>query len=216
MEKVCKYCGVVHAGPQSFCDGCGGALPAAAAPKAPKPPQPRKIIGAAIGLAVLVVAVLVVSNWLSGPQQVEIVAMPGQKYPMEVPTDTAAAAEQHRYLQTANLKAAHSIVIPLRLMLNEHRMFTGEYPADFATMRMDPDDLSDGEFVTAVTLEPGGVLVAHLDATKFGKKEFLRLAPRDVMGGTRTRWDCTTSIPDDARISIPGDTQCPFDAGLAR
>ena len=86
-------------------------------------------------------------------------------------------------------------------MLTNYRMSEGIYPARFTDLRIDPAELNDGEYITGVTLEPGGVLVAHLESSVFGDNALFRLAPTDVMAGTRTRWNCTTTVPDEDRVS---------------
>ncbi|NNF61790.1 MAG: hypothetical protein HKN06_10755, partial [Gammaproteobacteria bacterium] len=217
MDVVCTYCGVAHPQPQSFCNGCGGALPAARQrTEAPSQRLPgrRKLIAAALGLTTLVVIGSVIANRLSGPQQVEIVNLPGATPVTPMADVTASGAEQHRYITTARFAAAYTTVHQLRMFLTQYRMEQGNYPQDFSDLRIDPDELSDGEHVTAVTLQPGGVLVAHLEPTHFGDDAVFRLTPRDVMAGTRTRWDCTTTIPDKDRLGGPGHIPCKFSAEL--
>lgn len=220
MEIVCHYCGVAHASVQSFCNGCGGALPVSD-PQSRQEKTPlswRHMVGAVVGLALVATAVLVIASRLSGPQQVEIVNVAGAQVEPQlaamVSTGTPSTAAQKKYVINAQFTAAYISIQALRMMLNEYRMMEGDYPADFTAMRIDPAELTDGEYVTGVALQPGGVLVVSLESSVFGNNAVLKLTPTDVMAGTRTRWDCTTSVPDDDRISGPGGIPCPFDPGL--
>ncbi len=212
MEIVCNYCGVNHPERQSFCNGCGSALP-----------PPGEVRDTTVGtneaggrkgllIAAGVIAVLVTGVLLFGyrdvPQKVEVVNF-ADAAPVVAASDlTASGADQRRYLITARFSAAYSTVTTLRMMLLNHRMTTGEYPSDFAELGVDESELTDGEYVTGVSLRPGGIMVAQLDSRQFGSGATLTLTPRDVMAGTRTRWDCTTTIPEEDRLSGPGHIPC--------
>lgn len=217
MEIVCTYCGVAHASPQSFCNGCGGALPAAQHRPEASPHRMlsrRTLAAAAIGLTALVIVGSLIANRMSGPQQVEIVNLPDTTPVVPMADVTASGAEQHRYVTTARFAAAYTTVHELQMLLLQYRMEQGDYPADLSELRIDPAELTDGEHVTGVLLKPGGVLVTYLEPSHFGDDALFRLTPRDVMAGTRTRWDCTTTIPDEERLKGPGHIPCKFSPDL--
>ena len=213
---ICTWCGVSHPQPQSHCNGCGGDLPPPE--PAPVPPAPTRqrnlIVGAAAALVLLVVAT-VVANRLSGPQPVEIVSVAPGALGQIKPPDFEPGSTEHRYLMTANLSGAIAAISPLRMYLMEFRQMEGRYPERFDEVGLTAADLSDGRFVTSVSLREGGRLLASLDPSEFGDAALLELRPVDVMGGTQTRWECRTTVPDAARIKTPGSLPCPFAAEIA-
>ena len=158
------------------------------------------------------------ANKLSGPQQVNVVAMPLPSAVSTLPA-TAPAFEtgsiEHRHLMNAHFAGAYMAISPLRMLLLEFRQMEGDYPQNFAQVGLDASELVDGRYVTGVELLRGGVLRARLDATTFGNNAVLVLTPVDVMAGTQTRWQCTTSIPDDVRIAVPGSMECSYDSRAA-
>ncbi len=213
---ICTYCGVAHAQAQTHCSGCGGNLPA---PQERDDPRPRRrnVAAAVVGAAVLLTVVLVVANRLSGPQKVEIVATRSGPAGASVePPQFEAGSLEQRYLTNANLAGAIAAVSPLRMLLMEYRQMEGRYPASFSDLGVAESDLADGRFVAAVTLTEGGALLATLEAGVFGEGALLELRPVDVMAGMQTRWDCRTTVPDDARVDMPGSFQCPYDDALSR
>ncbi|MDJ0701568.1 MAG: hypothetical protein QNJ07_17110 [Woeseiaceae bacterium] len=219
MDVVCPYCGVANASAHSLCHGCGGALPASTQATGQRAEQSgqRKLIGAFLGLGALVIvaaAAAVLANRLAGPQQVEIVTLVPES--TSIVQASMSGAEQHKYVVAARLTAAYVAVQPLKMMLTQYRMMSGDYPAELADIRIDAGELTDGEYITAVTLHDGGRLVTHLEPSLFGDGALFMLTPVDVMAGTSTRWDCTTTIPDEHLLATAGALRCEFDAALHR
>ena len=216
---ICKYCGVGHAQSQSHCIGCGGELPPAETIEAPRRKR-RDMIAAAVGVAILVTAVLVLSNKLSGPQQVEIVgvspgasASAGIDQALQIPQFEPGSVE-HRHLMNAHFAGAYVAISSLRMLLLQFRQMEGSYPDDFSQVGVDEEQLVDGQYITGVDLLEGGVLRAHLESGVFGEGAAIVLKPVDVMSGMQTRWLCSTTVPNDARMPVAGNMDCPYDAEI--
>lgn len=104
-----------------------------------------------------------------------------------------ATADYSGYLRASQLAEVYSLLQPLKITMMEYYMMNGQWPATLADIRLKPEEMTDGQYLEKVRLGKDGQILAYLSDT-FGKNKLLSLAPRSIMGGMQTRWDCTTNI----------------------
>ena len=102
-------------------------------------------------------------------------------------------ADYSGYLRTAQLAEVYSLLQPLKMTMMEYYMMNGEWPSSLADIRLKPEEMTDGQYLDKVRLGKNGQIIAYLSDT-FGKNRMLSLAPRSIMGGMQTRWDCSTNV----------------------
>lgn len=97
------------------------------------------------------------------------------------------------YHKKALLASAMGDISHLRVMVLEFYYYSGEFPASVDDLGLDPATMVS-KHVTGVTLEPEGVLVAHLPES-FGSDKRLKLIPYLAMGGSTVEWNCYANLP---------------------
>jgi len=102
-------------------------------------------------------------------------------------------ADYSGYLRTAQLAEVYTLLQPLKMTMMEYYMMNGEWPLSLADIRLKPEEMTDGQYLDKVRLGKNGQILAYLSNT-FGKNKMLSLAPKSIMGGMQTRWDCTTNV----------------------
>jgi len=102
-------------------------------------------------------------------------------------------ADYSGYVKSAQLAEVYSLLQPLKMTMLEYYMMNGEWPSSLADIRLKPEEMTDGQYLDKVRLGKNGQILAYLSDT-FGKNKMLSLAPRSIMGGMQTRWDCTTNV----------------------
>lgn len=102
-------------------------------------------------------------------------------------------ADYSGYVRSAQLAEVYSLLQPLKMTMLEYYMMNGEWPSTLADIRLKPEEMTDGQYLDKVRLGKNGQILAYLSDT-FGKNKMLSLAPRSIMGGMQTRWDCTTNV----------------------
>ena len=100
-------------------------------------------------------------------------------------------AERQAFLR-AKLATAMSQLAPIKLMMTEHYMTMGAWPASPAELGLQAGDLKSS-VIAGVAFEPEGTIVARL-APDIGEYAVLRLAPKAVMGGTSLEWRCSANL----------------------
>ena len=110
--------------------------------------------------------------------------------------DAYVAERRSRALLAAELSRTSM----LRVMLTECYFTNGVWPDDPSACGIEPGDFR-GELLERVSIEPGGVYVAHLRAGHGVEAGTVRFAP-DVSGATPT-WTCSTPSYREIQQIIP-------------
>ena len=98
------------------------------------------------------------------------------------------------YHKKALLVSAMVDISSLRMMILEFYYNSGEFPSSVEDLGLDPATLVSSH-VAAVTLEPEGILVAHLpESSELGRDIRLKLVPQFVMGGSTVEWNCYANL----------------------
>ena len=121
-------------------------------------------------------------------------------------------ADYSGYLRTAQLAEVYSLLQPIKITMMEYYMMNGEWPSSLADIRLKPEEMTDGQYLDKVRLGKNGQILAYLSNT-FGKNKMLSLAPRSIMGGMQTRWDCTTNLNTKGMMGM-GNMNCTEDKKL--
>jgi hypothetical protein len=121
-------------------------------------------------------------------------------------------ADYSGYVRTAQLAEVYSLLQPLKMTILEYYIMNGEWPSSLADIRLKPEEMTDGQYLDKVRLGKDGQILAYLSNT-FGKNKMLSLAPRSIMGGMQTRWDCTTNVNTKGMMGM-GNMNCKEDKKL--
>ena len=121
-------------------------------------------------------------------------------------------ADYSGYLRTAQLAEVYSLLQPIKITMMEYYMMNGEWPSSLLDIRLKPEEMTDGQYLDKVRLGKNGQILAYLSHT-FGKNKMLSLAPRSIMGGMQTRWDCTTNLNTKGMMGM-GNMNCTEDKKL--
>ena len=97
------------------------------------------------------------------------------------------------YLMAAKFAQALALVSPIRMMTEQERSMSGEWPTRLEQIGMSKDDTNDGQYINEVRLGNGGEIITLL-SQEFGNNRVIKLAPKSIMGGTSLRWQCFTNI----------------------
>ena len=116
------------------------------------------------------------------------------------PAREPAPAERQAFLR-AKLATAMSQLAPIKLMMTEHYMTMGAWPASPGELGLQADEL-ESSVIAGVTFEPEGTIVARL-APDIGEYAVLRLAPKTVMGGTSLEWRCSANPAPAVLRTLP-------------
>jgi hypothetical protein len=116
------------------------------------------------------------------------------------PAREPAPAERQMFLR-AKLATALSQLAPIKLMMTEHYMTMGVWPASPTELGLRVDDLTSS-VIAGVTFGPEGTIVARL-APDIGEYAVLRLAPQTVMGGTSLEWRCSANLAAAVLRALP-------------
>ncbi len=122
-------------------------------------------------------------------------------------------ADYSGYVRASQLAEVYTMLQPLKMTMMEYYMMNGEWPSSLTDIRLKPEEMTDGQYLDKVRLGRNGRILAHLSET-FGKNKMLSLAPRSIMGGMQTRWDCTTNL-DTGEIKTLGNMNCKEDQKLS-
>lgn len=125
-----------------------------------------------------------------------VVAVNTHSYAMQPPANMPVdntTADYSGYVRTAQLTEVYSLLMPIKMTMTEYYMLNGEWPSSLAQINLKPDDMTDGQYLDKVRLGDDGRILAYLSRT-FGKNKLLSLAPKSIMGGMQTRWECTTNV----------------------
>lgn len=104
-----------------------------------------------------------------------------------------STADYSGYVKAAKLSQVMSLLMPVRMRMNEYRSIHGEWPDEMKDIKLKAGEMNDGEFIEAVKLGKDGKIFAFLDS-KFGSDKLLSYAPREIMGGMNMRWECLSNI----------------------
>lgn len=123
-------------------------------------------------------------------------------------------ADYSGYLRTAQLAEVYSLLQPLKMTMLEYYMMNGEWPSSLSDIRLKAEEMTDGQYLDKVRLGKNGQIIAYLSDT-FGKYKMLSLAPRSIMGGMQTRWECSTNVNMKGVMSL-SNMHCREDPKLKR
>lgn len=123
-----------------------------------------------------------------------------------------ATADYSGYMRASQLAQVYSLLQPLKMTMMEYYMMNGQWPASLADIRLKPEEMTDGQYLEKVRLGKDGQILAYLSDT-FGKNKMLSLAPRSIMGGMQTRWDCTTNVNTKGTMAM-SNMNCREDKNL--
>jgi hypothetical protein len=121
-------------------------------------------------------------------------------------------ADYSGYLRAAQLAEVYSLLQPLKITMLEYYMMNGDWPSSLADIRLKPEEMTDGRYLDKVRLGKNGEIMAYLSDT-FGKDKKLSLAPRSIMGGMQTRWECSTNVNMKSVITL-SNLNCTEDPNL--
>ncbi len=130
------------------------------------------------------------------PPQMNAIAVNSHTYSMQPPQTMPldnTTADYSGYVRTAQLTEVYSLLMPIKMTMTEYYMLNGEWPSRFEQINLKAEEMTDGQYLDSVRLGDAGRIVAYLSKT-FGKNKLLSLAPKSIMGGTQTRWECTTNV----------------------
>ena len=119
----------------------------------------------------------------------------------EAPPAREAAPVERQAFVRAKLATALGQLAPIKLMMTEHYMTMGAWPASPAELGLQADEL-ESSVISGVTFEPEGTIVARL-APDIGEYAVLRLAPKTVMGGTSLEWRCSANLAPALLRTLP-------------
>jgi hypothetical protein len=114
---------------------------------------------------------------------------PSQVLDQLIPSDSGVGGTYHK---KALLGSAMADIASLRMMMLEYYYSTGEFPKSVNDLGLDSATLVSSH-VTGLTLEPEGILVAHLPES-LGRDKRLKLVPHLVMGGSTIEWKCYANL----------------------
>ena len=132
-------------------------------------------------------------------QPVSMQAHAAQPQPFMPVVNTTA--DYSGYLRAAQLTEVYSLLQPLKMTMLEYYMMNGDWPSSLADIRLKPEEMTDGRYLDKVRLGKNGEIMAYLSDT-FGKDKKLSLAPRSIMGGMQTRWECSTNVNMKGMITL--------------
>ncbi len=112
------------------------------------------------------------------------------------------------YQRGALLTQALAAVAPLRVSMTEYAMVEGHYPDSLEELGLVEAQMRDSQYFRELYLAEGGRIKVLVDA-RLGARATLELAPKTVMGGMSTEWQCRTNVPDTTQV----DT-CQYDRRL--
>jgi hypothetical protein len=113
----------------------------------------------------------------------------------------STTADYSGYMRAAQLANVYSMLQPLKIRMTEYYMMNGEWPVSLSDIRLDPEEMTDGQYLEKVRLGNNGQILAYLSDT-FGKGKRMSLSPQSIMGGMQTRWNCTTNVNTDALTGL--------------
>ena len=131
--------------------------------------------------------------------------------PQNIPVDNTNA-DYSGYVRTAQLTEVYSLLMPIKMTMTEYYMLNGEWPSTFKQINLKAEEMTDGHYLDRVRLGENGRIVAYLSST-FGKNKLLSLAPKSIMGGTQTRWECTTNVSIQGSMGL-NSLKCKQDGRL--
>jgi hypothetical protein len=143
-------------------------------------------------------------------QPVSMQAHAAQPQPFMPVVNTTA--DYSGYLRAAQLAEVYSLLQPLKMTMLEYYMMNGDWPSSLADIRLKPEEMTDGRYLDKVRLGKNGEIMAYLSDT-FGKDKKLSLAPRSIMGGMQTRWECSTNVNTKGMITL-SNLNCREDPNL--
>ena len=143
-------------------------------------------------------------------QPVSMQAHAAQPQPFMPVVNTTA--DYSSYLRAAQLAEVYSLLQPLKMTMLEYYMMNGDWPSSLADIRLKPEEMTDGRYLDKVRLGKNGEIMAYLSDT-FGKDKKLSLAPRSIMGGMQTRWECSTNVDMKGMITL-SNLNCREDLNL--
>ena len=97
------------------------------------------------------------------------------------------------YLMAAKFAQALALISPIRMMTEQERSMSGEWPTKLEQIGISKEDTNDGQYINEVRLGNDGEIITLL-SQEFGNKRVIKLAPKSIMGGTSLRWQCFTNI----------------------
>ena len=125
---------------------------------------------------------------------------------------SSTTADYSGYMRAAQLANVYSMLQPLKIRMTEYYMMNGEWPASLTDIRLEPEEMTDGQYLEKVRLGENGQILAYLSDT-FGKGKRLSLSPQSIMGGMQTRWVCRTNVNTDALTGL-SNLNCREDKNL--
>jgi len=121
-------------------------------------------------------------------------------------------ADYSGYVRSAQVAQVYSLIQPLKITMTQHYMINGEWPSSLKQINLNPEEMTDGQYLDKVRLGRNGQILAYLSDT-FGKNKLLSLTPKSIMGGMQTRWDCTTNLNTKGLHGLP-NLKCSEDKNL--
>ena len=148
----------------------------------------------------------------SSPPQQAVYAQPHMAQPQAFMPVANSTADYSGYLRTAQLAEVYALLQPIKITMMEYYMMRGEWPSSLMDIKLKPEEMTDGQYLDKVRLGNNGQILAYLSNT-FGNNKILSLAPRSIMGGMQTRWDCTTNLNTKGMMGM-GNMDCKEDKKL--
>jgi len=148
----------------------------------------------------------------TSPPQQPVYAQAHTAQPQAFMPVANSTADYSGYLRTAQLAEVYALLQPIKITMMEYYMMNGEWPSSLVDIRLKPEEMTDGQYLDKVRLGKNGQILAYLSHT-FGKNKMLSLAPRSIMGGMQTRWDCTTNMNTKGMRGM-GNMNCTEDKKL--
>ena len=145
------------------------------------------------------------------PAPLKTAQPPAHRQPPLIPVNNTTA-DYSAYVRAAQLAQVYSLLQPLKMTMLEYYIMNGAWPSSLADIRLKPEEMTDGQFLDKVRLGKNGQIMAYLSST-FGNNKMLSLAPRSIMGGMQTTWDCTTNVSSRGAMS-QGSLNCREDKNL--
>ena len=115
-------------------------------------------------------------------------------------------ADYSGYMRAAQLAQVIALLQPLKITMSQYYSMNGEWPSSLEQINLEPEQMTDGQYLDKVRLGDNGRIIAYLSDI-FGRDRILSLLPKSVMGGMHTRWDCVTNL-NMKTYQVPGNLNC--------
>lgn len=97
------------------------------------------------------------------------------------------------YLKTSIVAGIMSSLTPVKMMVTEHYLANGEYPAGFQELGLRRERLRTADEVDDIALGPQGEIIVRASRT-LGSNAYVVLYPEPRMDGLQLKWQCLSSV----------------------